>query len=243
MERRNRERESVVPAGSSPYPAKRLLDLVLATVASVVTLPIIAVLAVISAVKFRTSPFFVQDRVGLNGESFRCYKIRSLPKTTPAYLDKTALNDHGHPEGWCKFLRRFHLDELPQFWHVVGGSMSLVGPRPMIASIIDDLPPQTALVRQSVRPGITGPWQVSIDGARSLHDCVDYDQVYVREASLVLDLKLLALTAAQTIGLPKRDRAHVFAMMSQAPHGAGSGDHAVIELPHDHDFADVRAAS
>jgi hypothetical protein len=121
--------------------------------------------------------------------------------------------------------------------------MSLVGPRPMIASIIDDLSPQTALVRQSVRPGITGPWQVSVDGARSLHDCLDYDQNYVREASLVLDLKLLALTAAQTIGLPKRDRARVFAMMASAPHGAGTGDHSVIELPHDHDFADARAAS
>jgi lipopolysaccharide/colanic/teichoic acid biosynthesis glycosyltransferase len=234
---------SAVPVGTAPYPGKRLLDVVLGTVASVVTLPIIAVLATISAVKFRASPFFVQERVGMNGESFRCYKIRSLPKETPAYLDKTALNDHGHPKGWCKFLRRFHLDELPQFWHVVGGSMSLVGPRPMIASIIDDLSPQTARVRQSIRPGITGPWQVSVDGARSLHESLDYDQTYVREASLVLDLKLLALTAAQTLGLPKCDRPRVFAMMSTAPHVAGTGDQAVIELSHDHGLADVRAAS
>ncbi len=243
MEKAEAGKVSAAPSGGSPYPGKRLLDLVLGAVASVVTLPIIAVLAAVSAVKFRASPFFVQERVGLNGELFRCYKIRSLPKETPAYLDKTALNDHLEPTGWCHFLRRFHLDELPQFWHVVGGSMSLVGPRPMIASIIDDLPPQTARVRQSIRPGITGPWQVSVDGSTSLHDCVDYDRSYVRNLSLVLDVKLLVLTAAQTVGLPKRDRERVFAMMSAAPHGAGKGDHAVIELPHDLDLADVPNAS
>jgi hypothetical protein len=59
----------------------------------------------------------------------------------------------------------------------------------------------------------------------------------------VLDVKLLVLTAGQTIGLPKRDRRRVFAMMSASTTSAGSGDHAVIELPHDHDLVDVRTAS
>lgn len=129
-----------VPAARTPYLGKRLLDVVVGLVLSIVTLPIILVLATVSAVKFRTSPFFVQERIGLSGQPFRCVKIRSLPAETPAYLDETALNDHGHPVGWCRFLRRFHLDELAQFWHVVGGSMSLVGPRPMIASVIEGIP-------------------------------------------------------------------------------------------------------
>ena len=73
----------------------------------------------------------------------------------------------------------------------------------MIASIIADIPHPTALVRQSIRPGITGPWQVSVDGRHSLLDCLDYDATYVHRANVVLDLKLLLLTAAQTIGLPK----------------------------------------
>ena len=111
--------------------------------------------------------------------------------------------------------------------------MSLVGPRPMIASIIDEIPHHTALVRQSIRPGVTGPWQVSVDGAHSLLTCLDYDETYVRSASLVLDLKLVALTAAQTIGFPKRDRGQVFAMMSHTPAGDRDGEHAVIVLPHD----------
>ena len=101
-------------------------------------------------------------------------------------------------------------------------------------------------LRQSIRPGITGPWQVSVDGSTSLHDCVDHDRSYVRNLSLVLDLKLLLLillTAAQTVGVPKRDRTRVFAMMSAAPQGAGKGDHAVIELPHDLGLADVPTAS
>ena len=121
--------------------------------------------------------------------------------------------------------------------------MSLVGPRPMIASIIDEIPHDKALVRQSIRPGVTGPWQVSVDGAHSLLSCLDYDETYVRNASLVLDLKLVALTAAQTIGLRKRDREQVFAMMSPAPVIMLDGEHGVIALPQDVGFADVRNAS
>ena len=243
MEQAEPGKPGAVPVGRSPYLGKRLLDVVVGLVLSIVTLPIILVMATISAVMFRSSPFFVQQRVGLNGESIRCIKIRSLPACTPAYLDKNALNDHCEPTGWCGFLRRFHLDELPQFWHVVGGSMSLVGPRPMIESIIDEIPHRMALVRQSIRPGITGPWQVSVDGAHSLLDCLDYDETYVHRASFVLDIKLLALTAAQTVGLPKRDRRQVFSMMSTAPMAVLDGERSVIMLPHDTDFADARTAS
>lgn len=205
------------PAAPRLYPGKRMLDIVAGLILSIVTLPIVLVLASISAVKFRASPFFVQERVGLDGGLLRCVKIRSLPKTTPTYLDKTALHDHLEPTAWCRFLRRSHLDELPQFWQTVTGAMSLVGPRPMIAMIVAEIPQQQALVRHSVRPGVTGPWQVSVDNARSVLGCLDYDELYVRNASLALDLKLLLLTAAQTVGAAKRDREQVMAMMSSSP--------------------------
>ena len=243
MEQAEPGKADAVSAGRSPYSGKRLFDVVVGLLLSILTLPIVLVLATIAAVKFRTSPFFVQERVGLNGEPFRCIKIRSLPAETPAYLDKTALNDHCEPTGWCRFLRRFHLDELPQFWQVVGGSMSLVGPRPMIASIIEGMPRQAALTRQSIRPGVTGPWQVSVDGAHSLLDCLDYDEAYVHSASLVLDLKLVILTAVQTIGLPKRDRDRVFAMMSSAPVVGLRVEDGVVALRQDPECADVRTAS
>jgi lipopolysaccharide/colanic/teichoic acid biosynthesis glycosyltransferase len=243
VEQREPGTADAAPAGRSLYVGKRVLDVAIGLVLSIATLPVVLILAAVSAVKFRTSPFFVQQRVGLHGELFACIKIRSLPATTPEYLDKLALIDHGHPAGWCRFLRRFHLDELPQFWHVVGGSMSLVGPRPMIQSIIDDIPHDIALARQSVRPGITGPWQVSVDGAHSLLTCLDYDETYVRTAGPVLDLKLLALTAAQTIGLDKREREQVFAMMVPAHVTVFDAQHGVLVLPHDPEFADVRNAS
>ena len=238
----------VVGAGATeavrpPYVGKRALDVVAGTLLSIVTMPLVVVLGAISAVKFRSSPFFVQERVGLNGELFRCIKVRSLPPTTPAYLDKLALIDHGHPTGWNHFMRRFHFDELPQFWHVVGGSMSLVGPRPMIAAIIDAMPDDDAQARHSVRPGITGPWQVSVDGAHSLLDCPEYDDAYVRCASLVLDLKLLVLTAAQTIGLAKREHDKVFAMMPLARTNESSDEHGAVASPADPDMTDVRNAS
>lgn len=228
--------------GHTLYVGKRLFDVLVGLVLSLLTLPIVVVLAAISTFKFRSSPFFVQERVGLNGLPFRCVKIRSLPATTPAYLDKLALNHHIEPTGWCRFLRRFHLDELPQFWHVVGGSMSLVGPRPMIASIIAEVPYETEKVRHSVRPGITGPWQVSVDGARSLLDCLEYDEAYVRSADLLVDLKLLALTAAQTLGLPKRDREPVLAMMSPVP-ADPSGGLALAGLPRESEIAANRKVS
>lgn len=119
--------------------------------------------------------------------------------------------------------------------------MSLVGPRPMIASIIDEMSPKMAKISHSIRPGITGPWQVSVDGAHSLLDCLDYDHSYVSGAGLLLDLKLVALTAAQMVGLPKREKAEVMAMVASA--GASGGDHAEAVVHHDPEFADVRNVS
>ena len=79
MERCESGKAGAAPAGRSPYAGKRVLDVAVGLVLSILTLPLILVLAAISAVKFRSSPFFVQERVGLNGELFRCVKIRSLP--------------------------------------------------------------------------------------------------------------------------------------------------------------------
>lgn len=194
---------------------KRSFDIVTGIVLSLLTLPLVLVLVLVSAIAFRTNPFFVQERVGLDGRSFRCIKIRSLAPHTPAYMHKGELIDHevDHLRGWAGLIRKLHLDELPQFWLVIGGSMSMVGPRPMISSIVDGMPTEIAAQRHSVRPGVTGPWQISVDGGHLLTDDCHYDLAYIQHASLWLDLRIFLWTAAQTVGVPKRSFPEVLSMM------------------------------
>jgi lipopolysaccharide/colanic/teichoic acid biosynthesis glycosyltransferase len=212
--------------------SKRVVDLVAGLLLSVLSLPVVLALAAFSATRFRAFPFFVQERIGLHGLPIRCIKIRSLAPNVPPYLDKADLQDRDLEERWARAMRRLHLDELPQFWQVVFGTMSLVGPRPMIASIVDRMPDEVAHLRHSVRPGVTGPWQVSVDGPKMIADTCDYDIAYIRHASARVDLRILLLTAVQSVGAAKRPKADVFKLMGVRSHeprvarlGPGVGDH------------------
>src|SRR4051812_1198443 len=114
--------------------AKRVVDLVVATLLLVVALPIIAVSALITMAVLRTSPFFSQTRIGRNGEPFKLLKVRTLPKSTPRYANKYEVARMRIP-AFSRMLRRLHLDELPQLLLVLTGKMSLVGPRPEMPSL------------------------------------------------------------------------------------------------------------
>jgi lipopolysaccharide/colanic/teichoic acid biosynthesis glycosyltransferase len=205
--------EETAPLAAS----KRVFDIAVGVLLSLLALPLVAVLATVSLVRFRAFPFFVQERIGLGGATIKCVKIRSLSPRVPAYLDKAALQQHGGEERWARVMRKLHLDELPQFWQVVAGTMSLVGPRPMIASIVARMPPEVAQIRHSVRPGITGPWQVSVDGSNLIDDACSYDIAYVRHATPMVDLRILLNTATQALGAPKRPKYQVFGWMAVDP--------------------------
>ncbi|QXC62948.1 sugar transferase [Aquihabitans sp. G128] len=178
---------------------KRTFDLVGAALLSVLTLPIVVVLALVSAMAFRAWPFFVQERIGRGGSSFRFIKIRSLPTSTPRYADKFALDGHTGSR-WGTLLRHTHLDELPQLWLVVAGRMSLVGPRPEMAAVAAAFDPAFVAARTSVRPGCTGPWQVSTSYDKLIGQDTRFDLLYLDEASLRLDLRVLWWTVAQLLG-------------------------------------------
>ena len=109
--------------------AKRIVDIVVATVLLVVALPIIGVSALLTMAVLRTSPFFTQTRIGRNGEPFKLLKVRTLPRSTPRYANKYEVARMRIP-AFSRMLRRLHLDELPQLLLVLTGKMSLVGPRP-----------------------------------------------------------------------------------------------------------------
>lgn len=178
---------------------KRTFDLLAASLLSVLLTPLIFILSVGSAAAFRSWPFFVQERVGLNGKHFRFVKFRSLPATTPPEMDKYELNEVENGR-WGTFIRRFHLDELPQLWLVVTGKMSLVGPRPEMPSLSDTFDQDFVAERTTVRPGCTGLWQVSTASAGLIGEAPEFDLHYVRNWTFRMDLWLLGLTIVEILG-------------------------------------------
>ena len=177
---------------------KRAVDLVVGLILLAACLPVIVVIAVGSAITLRASPFFVQDRVGRDGETFRFLKIRTLPSSTNAYADKYALADLDIPR-FTRLLRALHLDELPQLLLVVLGRMSLVGPRPEMPTLHAALPPSFAQARSRVRPGCTGLWQVGVDCDGLIGEAPEYDAYYVAHQTQRLDLWILWQTVRKVV--------------------------------------------
>jgi lipopolysaccharide/colanic/teichoic acid biosynthesis glycosyltransferase len=179
---------------------RRLLDVAVSSLLLLITLPVILLAALGSAISLRAWPFFTQERIGRHGESFRFLKVRTLPVDTPGYVDKHQLDTTRIP-GFCLLLRRLHLDELPQLLLVLRGHMSLVGPRPEMAYLHRHMAPDFAELRTSVRPGCTGLWQIS-DGCTDLIGRTpEYDRYYLAQRSLQFDLWVLYRTALKMLGL------------------------------------------
>lgn len=186
------------PSGSdgvsmAPYLAsrrKRALDVVVSAPLCVALAPLLLILAIGSFVTFRSWPFFWQSRVGLDGDSFAFVKIRSLPVSTHPYTSKYDLRAAKVPR-FGAFLRRTHLDELPQIYLVLVGRMSLVGPRPEMASFLERYDRVHWDARTSVRPGCTGPWQLSSAADRLIAESPHFDLHYLTHASLRMDVALI----------------------------------------------------
>lgn len=179
--------------------AKRAVDLILATPAAAVTLPVVAVLAIGSIIAYRANPFFTQERTGLDGHSFRCTKIRSMSTKAPRKADRRTIDAHGNGP-WGRFLRASHLDELPQFWQVISGTMTLVGPRPVIPEHHDDFDGLFVEERTRVKPGLTGLWQISPFKADSIGEHPEFDRYYLENRTMRLDLWIMARTSKFLLG-------------------------------------------
>ncbi len=149
---------------------------------------------------------YKQERVGRNGEPFKMLKFRSMrvgaDKELKALLEAQGtsekplfkIKDDPRITPVGKFIRKYSLDELPQLFNVLGGSMSLVGPRPQIAAEVA-LYTDAARRRLLTRPGLTGLWQVSGRSSLDWEDAVRLDLYYVENWSLVSDLAILMKTA------------------------------------------------
>ncbi len=182
------------------FAIKRAFDITFSILAIVLLFFPMMIIAIL--VKF-TSPgpvFFRQERIGLQGKPFRIIKFRSM--VANAETDGPQLSSTTDPRitSIGRFLRRTRMDELPQFWNVLKGEMSLVGPRPERQHFIDEITKVAPHYRHlhKVRPGITSWGQVKFGYAENVEQMLrrlKYDILYIENMSLAVDLKILAYTA------------------------------------------------
>jgi lipopolysaccharide/colanic/teichoic acid biosynthesis glycosyltransferase len=186
--------------GTAGLVRKRGLDLVVGSLLALVTAPIIIAFAVVSGLTLRCNPFFVQWRHGTGAKVIRMVKLRTLPKDFPAYATKTQLETAKVPR-FGLWLRRHHLDELPQLFEVITGRMSLVGPRPRMCGGVEPIDAGYDRARRQVRQGCTGLWQISIASEGVATGVPEYDLFYLRHMSLRLDLWIIGRTVLYLVGL------------------------------------------
>lgn len=181
---------------------KRLLDIVCSLLLLIVLFPLFFIIAILIKIDSKGPVFFLQKRCGKNGREFDMYKFRtmvndaeSLKKRLKNEMDGPMFKMRNDPRitEVGRVLRRCSLDELPQLFNVLKGQMSLVGPRPLADEEMtgDD---NWRKIRLSVKPGMTGLWQITGRASGKFSDWVSYDIEYVRKRSLYMDVKILFLT-------------------------------------------------
>jgi lipopolysaccharide/colanic/teichoic acid biosynthesis glycosyltransferase len=190
--------------GTKGRELKRAIDLTVGTVLAVASLPFIVVGAAISTFSLRCWPFFQQERLGLHGQPFSMWKIRTLPPCTSPYALKDDSVSSLAPTRATAWLRRTRLDELPQLFHVLSGELSLVGPRPKMPDEYEPVEAVYGAVRVSVPQGCTGLWQISAHTDALPRDHPEFDLLYVEVHSLRLDLWILRRTVGVLLGSPRR---------------------------------------
>lgn len=184
--------------------AKRLVDLFCATVGLLLTLPVMAIVAVAIRLDSKGPIIYRQRRVGMRGKYFYVLKFRSMQTNAEQDGVQWAAVDDPRVTTVGKYLRKFRLDELPQFINVLRGDMSFVGPRPERPEFVDKLQMQIPYYdeRHSVRPGITGWAQVQYSYGASTEDAyrkLEYDLFYLKHMSIMFDIAIIFHTVRTMI--------------------------------------------
>ena len=181
---------------------KRLVDILCSFLLLVISIPLFFIIAILIKIDSKGPVFFLQKRCGRNRKEFFMYKFRTMVKDAET-LKKGLKNEMDGPMfklrndpriTWLgRILRKLSLDELPQLLNVLKGEMSLVGPRPLADEemVGDDIWRE---IRLSVRPGMTGLWQIMGRDSGKFSDWITYDTEYVQKRSLFMDIKILFLT-------------------------------------------------
>lgn len=178
--------------------AKRAFDMLVSSLAMLVLAPVMLVLAAAVKLTSRGPIFYSQERMGIDGQLFHMFKFRTMRADAEKEGARFATEGDPRRTPIGAFLRKTSLDELPQFWNVFVGDMSLVGPRPERPVFIQEFKKQIPRyhLRHMVKSGITGWAQVNgLRGNTSIKDRIDYDLYYIENWSLLFDLKILLRTA------------------------------------------------
>jgi lipopolysaccharide/colanic/teichoic acid biosynthesis glycosyltransferase len=174
--------------------AKRLLDLLLGGIGTIVGAPLVALAAALIRLESPGHPIYTQTRVGKDGRPFQIYKLRTMVRGaefTGAGLAIQEGDDRITRMG--RLLRRTSLDELPNLWNVVRGEMSIVGPRPTVQVQVDQYTDRQR-GRLAVKPGLTGWAQINGRASLPWSERIELDLWYVEHQSLKLDLRILSRT-------------------------------------------------
>lgn len=175
---------------------KRLIDIVVSVVFILCFWWLYIVLALLIKIKLGGPVLFKQERPGLNGKIFTMYKFRSM--TDGRDKNGKLLSDSERLTNFGRVLRATSLDEIPEFFNVLKGDMSLVGPRPLLVEYLPRYNEFQAR-RHEVKPGITGWAQINGRNAISWEDKFRYDVEYVINQSFLMDLKILFLTVKKVV--------------------------------------------
>ena len=179
---------------------KRGMDLILALILMVVLSPLALITAIIIKCESKGPVIFKQTRIGENMKPFKVYKFRSMKLHDPKKYSKYTLDCDTRVTKFGKFMRKTRIDELPQLWNILKGTMSFIGPRPEWDILAKDYAEQINYynLRHLIKPGITGWAQVMFPYGESLDDAkrkLEYDLYYLKHQDLILDVLIVAKTA------------------------------------------------
>ena len=178
--------------------AKRVFDILFALVALFVSAPFMLLVAIAVKLTSRGPLLYAQERMGMDGQTFHILKFRTMRTDAESSGALMARKDDPRRTPIGTFLRKYSLDELPQFFNVLTGDMSLVGPRPERPVFIEEFKRQIPRyhLRHKVKAGITGWAQINgLRGQTSIQKRIEYDLYYIENWSLLMDLKILVRTA------------------------------------------------
>lgn len=191
------------------YPTKRLFDICFSSLVLLLGLPFFLLIGIIVGLTSRGRIIYSHERIGRYGTPFRCYKFRTMFPQADQRLKELLAKDPDLKEEWEKnrklkkdpritpfgrFLRKSSLDELPQFWNVLKGDLSVVGPRPVVRAEVERFFGARAPLILAARPGLTGLWQISGRSNTTYEQRLGLDEEYIQKQSIRLDLEIILKT-------------------------------------------------
>jgi len=185
---------------------KRLFDIIFSCIFLVITFPFLLIVSIAIKLDTKGPVFFVSSRIGLNNDEFKMLKFRTMLIGTELVATNKIKNANKKITTVGEILRRYSIDEIPQFLSVINGKMSIVGPRPALPSQKDLIISRTKLQINVIKPGITGLAQIKGRDKITASQKLSFDLEYLRNYSFFNDLKIIFKTAI--VVLQKKNISH-----------------------------------